>query len=158
MSKNKREKFKEQMLDKKNVKSIFLSEALFFMESIDIEKNFNIIVEKRNMYMEVYFRTSKEWKKLEDYNNKMEFYPPWICFPGVLDVSMVYREGIGKEYLVFWLKWFVQYKMDERIQYLYLYDIGTHWLEALSFHDLNITVEEYKKFLKKNNELKSTYK
>jgi len=140
------------MLHKKQVKSIFLSEALYMMEATDIESKFNVLIVKQNIYMEVYFSTFEEWQKLEDYNNEMEFYPPWICFPGILDVSMVYREGIGKEYLDFWLKWFLKHDMKERIQYLYLYDIGTHWLEALSFRDLNITVEEYKTFLKNANE------
>ena len=82
----------------------------------------------------------------------MEFYPPWICFPRVLDVSMVYREGIGKEYLDFWLKWFLKYERKERFEYLYLYDIGSHWLEALSFLGLDVTVQEYKIFLNNDHE------
>lgn len=151
-TKRKREKFKKEMIHKRQIKPVFLSKSLYTMESIDIEKKFNVIVEKKNVYMEVYFSTLKEWEKLEDYNDKMEFYPPWICFPGVLDVSMLYREGIGKEYLDFWLKWFLTYDMEQRIQYLYLYDVGIHWLEALSFHKLNVTVEEYKKFLKNDNQ------
>ena len=107
------------MLNLKQVKPIFLSEALYAMESMDIEKKFKVIVEKQNVYMEVYFRRLKDWKKLEDYNNKMEFYPPWICFPRVLDVSMVYREGIGKEYLDFWLKWFLKYINNKCFLYIF---------------------------------------
>lgn len=149
ISKNKRDEFKKKMLKKKQVKILFLSEALFTMESIEIEKKFNVVVEKHKIYIEVYFDTFKKWEKLKNYNNKMNFYPPWICFPGILDVSMVYREGIGEKYLNFWLKWFLKHEMAERIQYLYLYDIGIHWLEALSFYNLDDTVEEYKRYSKK---------
>jgi len=142
--KNERENFKEKMIQRKQVKSIFLSEALYFMESVDIEKKFNVIVEKHQNYMKVYFRSYKQWKELKNYNNKMKFYPPWICFPGILDVQMCFREGVGEEYLKFWIKWFLKYDMDERIEYLYTYDIGVNWLEGLSFHGLIETVKRYK--------------
>ena len=52
--KNERENFKEKIIQRKQVKSIFLSEALYFMESVDIEKKFNVIVEKHQNYMKVY--------------------------------------------------------------------------------------------------------
>ena len=148
ISKNKRANFKKKMLEKKQVKILFLSKALFDMESIEIEHKFNVVVEKHTVYVEVYFSTFKELERLKKYNNTMEFYPPWVSVPGVLDISMYYKEGVGKEYLNFWLKWFLKYEMADRIQYLYLYDVGVHWLEALSFQGLEKTVEVYRNYLK----------
>ncbi len=142
--KKEREKFKKEMIQKKQVKFIFLSEALYFMESVDIEKNFNVVVEKHTIYMQVYFSSYRKWKKLKEYNNQMKFYPPWVCFPGILDVQMCFREGIGESYLKFWIAWILKYDMEERMEYLYSYDIGINWLEGLSFHGLTETVEEYK--------------
>ena len=79
------------------------------------------------VYVAAAFTEKEKLIKFAAFNCSRCFLPPWRCFPGIQSVSLYYRQGVGEQYLLFWLDWLFHYDKNLRDKYLTEYVIDSDW-------------------------------
>jgi hypothetical protein len=133
--------FKKKNLSNSQIHSIFLSEEMICFSHNEVEKKFKLTIKETEVYegnlkkFLVMFNNEQSLSYFKEYYKAGAIFPPpWVYFPKIESISIFYREGIGQDYLFFWLNWLKGMNAGKIETYLKEYNINDDWKEFLSIN------------------------